>query len=637
MANVITSEFIEIDLPFSADKPYQCLSHNGYIYIIVQTDGIYKYDPFNKVFDKIYTASLPINKAFIYNDKIFYMVSSGVNSSFHPVFTFDSFDLTSSEHIAQAIKITSALTISGSGTTHGRVAFAGNVNFYNNQCFFSWTGGAYYSYARSQYYNQYWNGYILYDIVSGELIADYRQSTGAAETPVDEYHFSAYRSETSWGKGFYEIRLKYYGDYGNFKSVTYDFQDSCAFKNDDDYYVLGGVNQPRKVIRYNKPSNTFSENEEFALPFDTVDKSVGYYNDGDLHYIIFYPTGVFIINFISYSLIYKIASDSGSIIYKELSNSAPIKKVRFSYTGNTVAYIFNTLSDDITGFYNPQIPDGYILVGYSFNSKGKQQIALNMDVEINIGQNATFYEVYGKFTPPTTTFDLNLYQNTAETNRVDKSSFLNSVGTLSGALRERCSLVSPVLTIEYPKVPDFNYVYIEAFGRYYFVTGVVSVRYNLWEISLECDVLMTYKDKLLECEAFIDRNENTFNPLIVDRRKVIEQGQNIIALIAENEVFGDTGSYIMVASNTGVTSVDAKVIFDSGVTVKIGDTNIASGDKISAYPVIVTCNKEICYINGRVIAQASVIEIDAQQSIYITTAGADREVAFTVTINETPD
>jgi hypothetical protein len=237
----------------------------------------------------------------------------------------------------------------------------------------------------------------------------------------------------------------------------------------------------------------------------------------------------------------------------------------------------------------------------------------------------------------TTDLLLELMQNTAESNRVDKTPYLKSIDILSGTLREQCSIISPVITIEYPKVPDFNYVYIEAFGRYYFVTGVVSVRYNLWEISLECDVLMTYKDKLLECEAFIDRNENTFNPLIVDRRKVIEQGQNIIALTAENEVFGDAGSYIMVASNTGVTSVNAKVIFDSGVTVKIGDTDIASGDKISAYPVIVTCNKETCYINGRVIAQASVIEIDAQQSIYITTAGADREVAFTVTINETPD
>lgn len=637
MSNVITSEFVEMSLPFSADNAYQCLSHNGYIYIIVETDGIYKYDPFNKVFTKIYTISIPVYKAFIYNEKIYYMRDWHVNNSYHPVFMFDSFDLLTSERITNAITITSNLTITGVGATSGRTAFAGDVNFYNNQIFFSWTGGAYYSNANNLYYNSKWNGYIQYDIVNDKKVRDTQQFNGAAETTINEYHFSAYQSEAWKDKGFYEVRYKYYGDYNNFINCAYDFQDSCAFNINDDYYILGGDKQPRNVICYNKTTNTFSETKEFTLPFDTVKKSVGYYNDGDSHYIIFYPTGVFIINFISYSLLYKIASNNGSIVYKELSNSAPINKIRFSYSGNTVGYIFNTLSDDITGFYNPQIPEGYVLVGYSFSAEGKQEIALNKDIEINISQNAVFYEVYGKFIPPKTTFDLSLYQNTAEANRVDKSLFLTSVGSLSGALRERCSLVSPILVIEYPKVPDFNYVYIEAFGRYYFVTGVVSVRYNLWEISLECDVLMTYKDKLLECEAFIDRNENTFNPLIVDRRKVIEQGQNVIALTTENDVFGDTGSYIMVASNTGVTSADAAVIFDSGVTVKIGDTDISSGDKISAYPVIVTCNKEICYINGRVLAKASVIEIEAQQSIYITTGGADREVAFAVTINETPD
>ena len=305
---------------------------------------------------------------------------------------------------------------------------------------------------------------------------------------------------------------------------------------------------------------------------------------------------------------------------------------------NNVGYVIDTQTESNAGSYPVDTPEGFLLAGFSNKPNSQNvQFALNTDIEVNISTDFTFYEVYQRYQPPKTTFDLSLYQNTAETNRVDKSPYLSPVSTLSGALRERCSLVSPVLTIEYPKVPDFNYVYIEAFGRYYFVTGVVSVRYNLWEISLECDVLMTYKDKLLECEAFIDRNENTFNPLIVDRRKVIEQGQNIIALTAENEVFGDTGSYIMVTSNTGVASVNAKVIFDSGVTVRIDGTEISSGDTITKYPVVVTCNKETCYINGRVIAKASVIEIDAQQSIYITTAGEDLEVAFTVTINETPD
>lgn len=338
-----------------------------------------------------------------------------------------------------------------------------------------------------------------------------------------------------------------------------------------------------------------------------------------------------------YPYTYQIKSSDGEIL-ASIIEAPPIKSALLgSLSDSHILTLTGTNNVNYTVQWNNKTPQDYIYKGLGLSPRGSVIIPVGSETNVEWDSDITLYDIFLKYNPPSTTFDLNLYQSTAETNRVDKFPYLFTVATLSGVLRERCSLVSPVLTIEYPKVPDFNYVYIEAFGRYYFVTGVVSVRYNLWEISLECDVLMTYKDKLLECEAFIDRNENTFNPLIVDRRKVIEQGQNIIALAAENEVFGDVGSYIMVASNTGVTSVTAKVIFDGGVTVRIGETEISSGDTISAYPVIVTCNKETCYINGRIIAQASVIEIDAQQSIYITTAGADREVAFTVTINDTPD
>lgn len=230
-------------------------------------------------------------------------------------------------------------------------------------------------------------------------------------------------------------------------------------------------------------------------------------------------------------------------------------------------------------------------------------------------------------------FSIELFKNSSESNRVDKTNYIELIDIISGSLRESCSIVTPVLTIEYPKVPDFNYVYIEAFGRYYFVTGVTSVRYNLWEISLECDVLMTYKDKLLECEAFIDRNENTFNPLIVDRRKVIEQGQNIITLAANNEVFEGTGSYIISLSNGFMTTIYSYVYFDSGVTVKFNGKEVSSGDSaitVDRYPITIECTKEKCYINGNIYSAETTLT-GMFTSLYIHTEGATVS-PFTITI-----
>lgn len=633
MATVLTTKFVNADIPFSG-KRYKCITYNSELYIFVNYSGIYKYDYVNNIFSTVLVDSTVTYNCVLYDNSVIIVSSYYIDNSKRRAF----FKL--KKYNFENNTITDFLTVNGtleteyvtSSSSWRNTIYIGEVHTNNNSLYISWTGN--YIYPSTGQIGRKYNELIKVNLSDSSFEDVY--TNFAHYCTYDEYYFS----------GASAVRInefnhyKYYGVDNTTISYNFDLFGGCCFAFEQYYFLLGGVNNPTQIIRFNTASKNFEISEDFSLPQDTVNLNVGEYYDGNNNYIIFYNDGIFVITAVNYDLTYTITDKTGITVLARITNQAPITKIRFNYSmgSNNVGYVIKTQAESNAGSYPVDTPKGYVLIGFSNKPNSQNaQFELNTDIEANIATDFTFYEVYQRYQPPKTTFDLSLYQNTAETNRVDKSAYLSPVGTLSGALRERCSLVSPVLTIEYPKVPDFNYVYIEAFGRYYFVTGVVSVRHNLWEISLECDVLMTYKDKLLECEAFIDRNENTFNPLIVDRRKVIEQGQNIIALAAENEVFGDTGSYIMVASNTGVTNVSAKVIFDNGVTVRIGETEISSGDAISAYPVIVTCNKETCYINGRVIAQASVIEIDAQQSIYITTAGADREVAFTVTINDTPD
>lgn len=138
--------------------------------------------------------------------------------------------------------------------------------------------------------------------------------------------------------------------------------------------------------------------------------------------------------------------------------------------------------------------------------------------------------------------NLILYQNTAESNVVDKTDYLTSVGTLSGVLRDGTSIVDMALTIEATELPNFNYVHISAFNRYYFVTDIVSVRTNLWEISLHTDVLMSYRTAIKNCTGFIDRNENTFNQLVIDPEIPLRQGEQVSQYTIDNDVFVDSSS-----------------------------------------------------------------------------------------------
>lgn len=83
-----------------------------------------------------------------------------------------------------------------------------------------------------------------------------------------------------------------------------------------------------------------------------------------------------------------------------------------------------------------------------------------------------------------------LYNNSSPQNKISKA--ITQVGVLAGALRGECNVVNPVFRIEGAVMPDFNYVYIPDFGRYYYLRDIRSVRNNVWDISLKSDPLMSF-------------------------------------------------------------------------------------------------------------------------------------------------
>ena len=84
-------------------------------------------------------------------------------------------------------------------------------------------------------------------------------------------------------------------------------------------------------------------------------------------------------------------------------------------------------------------------------------------------------------------------------------------------LKEPTSVVSPVIIIETTGnvFPDYNYAYIAAFGRYYFISDIVSDG-NLWELSLTTDVLATYKTEIGNTDLYILRSASNSNGKVLD-------------------------------------------------------------------------------------------------------------------------
>ena len=138
---------------------------------------------------------------------------------------------------------------------------------------------------------------------------------------------------------------------------------------------------------------------------------------------------------------------------------------------------------------------------------------------------------------------LTLYKYSGELNKIDKSNRLVKLIDLQGFFREETSITRPSIVIEYggslnyikaedkyvlanglrltgaklnDVIVDCNYAYIEELHRYYYVKEIKSVNNRMWRIDLLTDVLMTYKDKILDSYCVIERQENEYDPLIID-------------------------------------------------------------------------------------------------------------------------
>lgn len=143
--------------------------------------------------------------------------------------------------------------------------------------------------------------------------------------------------------------------------------------------------------------------------------------------------------------------------------------------------------------------------------------------------------------------DMILYHNNAEQNRLDKTNFLENVSTLNGYLRDKTSITNPSIIIEMNEFPTFNYVYLPKFNRYYYVTNILSIATNLWQIDMHVDVLMSYKDKILLQSAIIERNEYEWDPYLIDSSLPVSKEPNItveeVPQSIINTTYGDDDMY----------------------------------------------------------------------------------------------
>lgn len=123
-------------------------------------------------------------------------------------------------------------------------------------------------------------------------------------------------------------------------------------------------------------------------------------------------------------------------------------------------------------------------------------------------------------TPPTkpsalgTGIGVTCYNNNSPELVVNKN--LARVGTTQTCyFKAAADITTPTITLALDTV-NFNYVYIDATDRWYYVTRARSLKNNLWELDLKCDVLASFSTDIGNADAIVARQENKWNLYLDD-------------------------------------------------------------------------------------------------------------------------
>lgn len=125
-------------------------------------------------------------------------------------------------------------------------------------------------------------------------------------------------------------------------------------------------------------------------------------------------------------------------------------------------------------------------------------------------------------------------------------------------VKEPCDILAPVIELDTPDPVSYNYAYIPAWNRYYFIT---SIRFNagLWELTARVDVLATYRAAIGAEELYVLRSSARRNGYIRDNYYPMTARFTRTGIVLGD---GDPGSFnsgvyviSVIGKNTGTTTI----------------------------------------------------------------------------------
>ena len=98
------------------------------------------------------------------------------------------------------------------------------------------------------------------------------------------------------------------------------------------------------------------------------------------------------------------------------------------------------------------------------------------------------------------------YNTESSLNTINK--IINFVTDIDVKFKDEVNIYNPTIVLKYDDLIDFNYIYIDKFKRYYFIEDIEVFPNKIYHLTLKCDVLMSFKDDILNSYGNITSQTN---------------------------------------------------------------------------------------------------------------------------------
>lgn len=145
--------------------------------------------------------------------------------------------------------------------------------------------------------------------------------------------------------------------------------------------------------------------------------------------------------------------------------------------------------------------------------------------------------------------NITLYKNTSDNNVLNKK--ITSMGNRNVKLKSLTNIISPTLLLSGDISNDINYIYINDWKRYYYITDKTSVNNGMYEIQCRVDVLMSHKNDILNSDALVIASENLKNDYITSDIYVNDVREKT-KIINFTDGFNDSPEFVLITAGATI-------------------------------------------------------------------------------------